>query len=448
MREMIKEDIIKNVKVIDTSCVNFTDVTKYEHLVTEDNIWTKAIQAALDENKNVYIPYIGKEIVIDGSIFMDSHTNLKVDKNQHIRLKENSNTYMIRNRNILPGSHAYIDMHNPDEYITVSGGIWSGPGNGKNTLEWACCVSSAMAFSNVKYVNITDVAFDDIRPYSIMMSNCENFYVNNIRFDNCKNDGFHVDGPARYGHISNLSGEGLGDDMVAILAWDWYNCGMTNGNIEKIFVENVVGDNNELRLLTGRRIYPNGTTHDCDIKDCVIENFSGLYTYKMYYQPHCRNVVMKDKNFDRAETVGRMENIYFNNISFPNVKANGFSDIPVLGLFDILADCKNLNFENIKVSDSLDELDAKGVKLINAGPISATWKYGRSTDDWGDFFDPDMCCEVEDIHLDNITFDGEKVTDSSRLVKETHQTINSDYPNTTPAGGKGFGKIKSVEVHG
>lgn len=57
-----------------------------------------------------------------------------------------------------------------------------------------------------------------------------------------------------------------------------------------------------------------------------------------------------------------------------------------------------------------------------------------------------MCCFVEDINLENITFDDVKVTDAEKLVKETHQSINPDYPNTLPEGGIGFGKIKKVNV--
>ena len=73
MKERIKSNIKETVKVIDTSSLVFTNIKDYEALVT-DNIWTKAIQTALDEKKNVYIPYMGHEIRIDVTIFMDSHT--------------------------------------------------------------------------------------------------------------------------------------------------------------------------------------------------------------------------------------------------------------------------------------------------------------------------------------------------------------------------------------
>ena len=447
MKEQIKAKIKETVKVIDTSSLDFVNIKEYETLVT-DNIWTKAIQTALDEKKNVYIPYIGHEIIIDGTIFMDSNTNLKVDKNQIIRLKEHTNLCMIRNRNMIPGGHAYTEQVNPDEYITVTGGIWAAPDNERLNMDNVSSFIGGfaeIAFSNVRYVNVTNVTFSRGTSYAVMMSNCTNFYIDSIKFDQFGKDGIHIDGPAKFGIISNLDGVGLGDDMVAILAWDWYTSAITNGDIEDILIENIKGDNNEIRFLAGRKVYRNGKKKDCDIRRCVIENITGIYTFKMYYQPHFKNVVW-GKYFDSAETVGEMNDMYFENITVPKIRTTGICNIPIYGIFDILADCKNLNFKNIAVNHSLEELDDKNIKLINVGPISATFQYTDDKSKWGDYFEPDMCCFVEDINLENITLDNVKITDAQKLVKETHQKINPDYPNTLPEGGTGYGKVERVNV--
>ncbi len=449
MKEQIIKKITDTVKIIDTTKIDYTSVTEYAHLV-ENNIWTKAIQTALDEKKNVYIPDMGKEILIDGSIFMDSNTNLMVAPNQVIRLKENSNVCMLRNRNIIPGGHKYVERENPDKNITVSGGKWCAAENKDLRLDRFRAIMGGFghfAFSNVEELNITNITIMGGSPsYAIMISNCYNFYVDNIFFDKHEKDGVHVDGPTSYGIISNLRGEGLKDDMVAILAWDWCGSGVTHGDIEYIYVHDVEGLDNEIRLLTGRKEYPNLLTHDCDIRNCVLENIVGTYTYKMYYQPNCRNAYLKWDKFDSALTVGRMENIYFENISLPKLKNAGFNAIPVYGVFDILADCKNINLKNITVSDSYESLESKNIKLVNAGPISATAQRGEGPEDWRDYFEPDMCCTVEDITIENVTMAGEKITDADKLVKETHQKINPDYPNTLPAGGTGWGKINKITV--
>ena len=44
-----------------------------------------------------------------------------------------------------------------------------------------------------------------------------------------------------------------------------------------------------------------------------------------------------------------MKNLYFSNIVFPKVQKSGLSDLPVDGLFDICADCKDIYFKDIKL---------------------------------------------------------------------------------------------------
>lgn len=445
IKEQIKNDILDTVKVIDTSGLDFTDVREYEYLV-KDGIWTKAIQTALEEKKNVYIPNVGHEILIDHSIFMDSNTNLKVDENQVIRLIEKKNVFVLRNRNIAPGHHAPQGLENPDENITVTGGIWKSPGNIKTTLEWCCCVASCFLFSNVRNFNIKNVRFEDVLTYAIQISNAENYYISGVNFTNCHNDGLHMNGPLNYAYVENLEGVALGDDVIAVSAWDWYNCGMTHGDINNIYIKHVRCEDNEMRMLAGDKPYPNGVVGTCNIKNCVFEDFEGVYLYKMYYQPHWRKVHTKNKNFDATESVGRMDNIYFDGVNIAYKEGNGFSPIDICGLFDILADCENLNFENINIDYTYDQLKAMNRKFMNVGPLSATLKIGDNTDDWGDLFDADRCCTVKDIHLKNITFKGEKITDKDMLVSEMHQKINPDYPNTVPEGGTGFGKILEITV--
>lgn len=447
MKEQIKKNIINTVKIIDTSAVEFVNVTEYEQLV-HDNVWTLAIQTALDEKRNVYIPDMGHEILLDGTVFMDSNSNLRVAPNQVIRLKEHTEVCMLRNRNMLPGGHAYIEQNDPDEYICVEGGIWAAPNNGRlamDNLKTIVGGFAQLAFSNVRHINIKNMTFSQGGSYAVMISNCTDFFVDGIKFDRYYKDGIHIDGPAKFGIISNLDGVGLGDDMVALLAWDWYSSCITNGDIEDIYVSNIAGDNNEIRLLTGRKVYRNGKKKDCDIRRCVFENITGIYTYKMYYQPHYMNVAW-GKYFDSAETVGRMDDIYFENITVPKIRDTGFNDIPVYGVFDIFADCKNLNIKNISVDHSVEELDKMNIKLVNVGPISATFKYTEDKASWGDFFEPDKCCTVDDITITDAVFNGTKITAPEMLVKETHQKINPDYPNTLPAGGTGFGTVKSIDV--
>ena len=447
MQETIRKRIIETVQVADNDQFPYCNIMEYKNLV-HDNIWTKAIQTALDEKKCVYIPDMGHEILLDGTVFMDSDTHLKVADQQVIRLLPQRNVCMLRNRNMIPGGHAYVELQNPDERITVTGGIWMAPENTSLRMDKMHTIVGGfalMAFSNVRFVNVTNVTFARSLSYALMMSNCENFYIDSIRFDRFDKDGIHIDGPAKMGIIQNLDGIGLGDDMVALLAWDWYTSGVTNGDIEDILVRNIKGDNNEIRLLSGRKVYYNGKKKDCNLRRCVFENITGIYTYKMYYQPNCVNVPV-GKYFDSAETVGRMDDIYFDSITIPKIRETGFNDIPIYGIFDILADCKNLNIKNVQVEPSWEELEQQNIRLVNAGPISATYRYTDNKEKWGDFFEPDMCCTVEDLHFKQISFAGQAISDPDKLVKETQQTVNPDYPNTLPEGGTGFGTIQKITL--
>lgn len=445
MREQLKQEIQNRVTVIDTSALTFTDVRDYQHLA-EGNVWNKAIQAALDEKKNVWIPNLGQPIFLAESIFMDSNCNLKIAPDQEIRLCPNTNTCMIRNRNIRSGNAFYVEQIEPDENITLSGGIWCSEGNLTLRVDKFATSNGGFAhilFSNVKGLNVTDITIlEGSKSYAVQITNAYDFYVDRITFLDHKKDGVHIDGPAKYGIIRNLKGSNLGDDMVALLAWDWTNSGVTHGDIEYILVEHVEGDDNEIRLLSGRKEYPNKKTHDCAVRNCVIEDVSGIYTYKMYYQPNCANVA-KGKDFDSALNVGEMSNIYFKDISFPCLRESGFNDIPIYGLFDILADCENLNFENISISQSWEDLEKKNIRVINAGPISAPYKVTEDPKEWGELFDPDAVCTVKDIHLKNVTFCGQVETEPEKLFKETKQTPNLEFPKL---GGNGYGIIEEIEV--
>jgi len=78
--------------------------------------------------------------------------------------------------------------------------------------------------------------------------------------------------------------------------------------------------------------------------------------------------------------------------------------------------------------------------------LPTTWKINDNPDDWFDFFDPDSNCHVDRITYENITVNGEACKDEDKLLYVRHQTVNPDYPNTTPAGGTGFGVVKEIYI--
>ena len=122
--EKLKKEIFDKVKITRFKSADCTDVREYGHLV-KDNIWDNAINTAMKEKKRVYIPNIGKEILINSSIVMDDDCVLIVDKNQVIANTEENGLCMVVNSRIKDGAYNAVDRSDCNKNIYVEGGIWS-----------------------------------------------------------------------------------------------------------------------------------------------------------------------------------------------------------------------------------------------------------------------------------------------------------------------------------
>ncbi len=416
------------------------------------SVWTKAIQKALDENKNVYIPKMDETIYIDSSIIVRSGYNLKVDEEQRISLIPDTALCMVRNENIISGQDHGVYMENPDENISIEGGIWDsieydhGIGNGNKRLRSDSensmhGVFTIMLLSNIKNVILKNITFANSHSYAVQICNCVGFHIENIHFDNMHRDGIHVNGPAKYGYVGNLFGENMGDDMVALNAWDWDHSAMSFGTIEKMFIENLHSTHNEFRLLPGRKTYSKIEKVDCELKDLVIRNIEGVYTFKLYGQPNVQNVS------DCSEIPGNIKNVYFDNIIFPEITDSGFHGLPVKGLFEVCADTKDIHLDNIKINNTVADFKLKDVAVVKAGPLSAVWTNDSDNpEDWTEVFAPNDICTLDDTYIGKIEFLDRAATkeDLPIIAKAIKLSINEDYPNTIPKGGTGYGIINDI----
>ena len=438
-REELKQQIISGIKEV--------EITGDWH-VLEGEITAQSITDALKTYHNVEIPDQKKPIVLDEPIILGSNSHLKFARNQKIERVPGNYICLARNENVISGTDR-VPEFNPDTNISIQGGIWQTTGPGKGYTDKEATINgcySCIILSNVEQVHVSDLTVTDCSNYGVQICNCKSYIIEDLFFDNHHKDGVHVNGPADYGVVRRLSGDKMGDDMVALNAWDWIGSSFTFGSIEHLIVEDVQSTNNEIRLLPGQKLFQDSKV-DCDIRDCVLENISGIYTFKLYGQPNIANVYINSKLHDVSGTPGTIENVYFKNISFVEVSPSGLNGLPVKSMFDICADCNNLYFEDINVNNTIDECNAMDVKLIAVGPLSATWKNkSENPEDWGEVFDPDAICHADNLYLKNIYFAGEKVTDNALLTREVKMTINPDYPNTTPKGGTGYGTIGRVIV--
>ncbi len=450
MHEELKRDILEKIERADISG------DWYE---MKGDVTGAAIQAALEEYHNVFIPYIGKPIVLDAPIIISSDMHLKVDENQIIMQGKASETCLMRNKSLQDGAEAVTDSSKRDKNISIEGGIWNFKTGQRCHVDNSKSVIGALGaiiFCGVERIHLKNmVIFDDEElcgrgetpsSYGIQICDCKNFIVENIDFRTNSRDGVHINGPAEYGLVKHIRGDEMGDDMVAMNAWDWDTSAITFGTIQKVVVEDIKGTGNEFRLLPGQKLYKNGTKADCDIRDCVLEDLTGIYTFKLYAQPNIANAIEPGKH-DVSGTVGTINNVYIKDVKFKKIAAAGFNDIPVKGLFEICSDCSELHVENASVESTFEQCEELGVKFVNVGPLSAVWRNG--SDDparWGEVFDPDAICYAEDIYLKNISFAGGKVNDAEKLTRAIKMTINEDYPNTTPRGGTGYGTLGMVHI--
>ena len=381
---------------------------------------------------------------------MRSHTHLKVDEHQILMQGKDSIACLLRNENVQDGQFKPANPDTRDKDISVEGGIWNIRSKHRCKIDntgigFAGCLGS-IVLSSVENFSLRNMqVFDsyvagpkgsDVSSYGIQLSNCKDFVVENIDLYDNGRDGVHIDGPAEFGLVRHIRGEKMGDDLVALLGWDWYNSGLTNGPISHIWIDDIKGGQDEFRLLPGQKIYPDGTRVDCDVRNCILENISNLYTMKIYEQHNIENPFL---DFDDSSgTVGIVDNIYFKNISFlPSLE--GFSGAPVNGFFDVCCDLSNCHFENISVSDSYQKCSEKQISLIKVGPL--TYSFAN----FGEVFNPDAVGTVDNVFLKNIIFNGEKIEDKSKLISTVNKR-QDDYQFVSIGKGNGYGVVGKVEI--
>lgn len=455
--ENLKKEILSGIPSYDSGSIEWHGIDEFANLVYQKDgytIYQDAIQAALDKYKCVSVDK-RDTMYLEKPIIMKSGYRLKLDRYQHIANLPDLRTCLIRNQSIINAETKRAVHENYDTDISVEGGIWDGglkPTDGEDKRlatglvpEYKCALS-IMIFVNIENLVIRNAEFlNGGVNYAVQLGSIRHFSISELTYIRYGRDGVHVNGPASYGEIFNLYGEDMGDDIVALNAWDWDTSAITFGTIEKVYVHDNKTTNNELRLLPGRKLYADDFV-DCEIRDCILERLSGIYTFKLYCQPNIFNAEIEGY-YDVSGDVGNIYNVWFKDIEVDENKANGFHGLPVNGIFDVCSNSHDLHFEDIRVLSAKEDVEKRGMKFMSVGPLSAVWKNGsENPDDWGKVFDPDAVCHVEDIYFKNITFTDGKATTREELTKEIKMQINTDYPNTTPRGGTGYGVLGKVYI--
>jgi len=248
-----------------------------------------AIQEMLDTKERlVYLPPAKKHYVINGTIYIHSNQELRLDRYTRIRLTDNANCAMLKNS----------DWENWNENITISGGIWDMNHSNQlpNPFHWPDPVTGitnhqllkdpaidrnnrkplgiymgfCFEFFCVKGLTFVNLTIENPVVYGADFAYVEDFTIENIKFDYYEGspklwnmDGVHIEGHCKNGIIRNLKGT-CHDDTVALTSDDLYF-----GPIENIVVDGIWGKNSHsaVRMLSVN--YP--------LKNIHITNIFGTY---------------------------------------------------------------------------------------------------------------------------------------------------------------------------
>ncbi len=451
--EALKKKIVSKIPEYNEKNIDWHDFSEFENLIYEEDgykIYGEALQKALDTYKCIKVSKT-ETMYIKKPLIMKSGYRLLLEKDQRIKNVPGTKTCLIRNENLITGENEPAISNNPNTDISVDGGIWDGSATAHERLQTGETPEykgslAIMIFVNVENLVIRNAEFENGgTSYAVQLGCVKKFKISELKFIKYGRDGVHVNGPASFGEICNLHGEDMEDDMVALNAWDWDRSAITFGTIEDIYVHDNISKNNEFRLLPGQKVYENDKV-DCDIRNCILERLSGIYTFKLYCQPNIANAIKKGYN-DTSGTVGNIYNVWFKNLKLNENRKSGFHDLPVNGIFDVCANCHDLHFEDIEVLYTKGDLKNKNMSFMSVGPLSAVWTNGSDDPEkWGEVFAPDSVCHVEDIYFKNVYFKDGTAKTKEELTKEIKLHLNPDYPNTKPKGGTGYGTIGKVII--
>ncbi len=430
-------------------------LTDYEHLVTvgvqngtQIKIWSDALQTALNENEIVTIPESADKYYIDKTVTIPSNRRILADKDAHISLTADAKVLMMRNEHTMDGTHYPIPSGNEDCNISIDGGYWEEEntkrlGYGESGMydedRSFFGVSTCMLFDNIIGLTLTNMVFVQTAGFAVQIGDIKNAIFRDIRFENCFADGIHVNGNSENIIVQNLSGQ-VGDDFVALNMYDWQNSSINFGPLKNALVENIVIPKDSrckaLRLQPGIYYYDDDSQVDCSINNLIVRNVKGLRTIKFYYQTPRYKIGTPP---ERGDT-GSGDNIFFENIDIDldrpvDALEEYMNSDPVRGAFagiEVGSNIKNISFTNVNLTLYKDKYPLS--YLLCIGPKSCI-------QNGDEIFDPYVNSVLENLTLENISINGEKVTDLSEYIHVTEfNDLNKDGHSTAK------GVIKNITV--
>ena len=423
-------------------------LTAYAHLARESEcgkVWTDALRAAISEHEIVEIPTGREPYYIDDTVVIPSNRRIEAWR-AVLCLTPECRVLMFRNEHTKDGTKAPVDSAERDCNISISGGCFAesrtfragyGASGRYSEKSEFFGVSTCMLFNNIENLTLENVTFRNTAGFALQIGDAKNCIFENIWFNNCFADGLHINGGSENIVARHIYGE-VGDDLVALNAYDWQNSSVNFGAIKNVICEHLnlapLSRYKALRFEPGVYTYANGSDVDCSLENIIINDVTGIKTFKMYLQTPPYAIGGEREKGD----IGTIDNFFFGNIridltgpidSFPEY-VNGDQVRGVFAAFELGANIGTLCFENIDFTHHGDEFPLSylvciGPKSINSGGTEV--------------FDPYISSCAKRLIFKNITVNGEMPEDIRPLLREiTFDDINSD--------GESSGNGKSFEV--
>lgn len=408
-----------------TDRILLTDYAQFVRMKEGCEIWSDALQKALEEHQVVIIPARDTPYYIDRQIVIGSNRRIEAEGASIIQTPD-CELLMLRNASTADGTHAPVKGAEQDYNISIFGGHWeesrcqrAGYGiSGKYDPQRSFYgVSTLFFFNNMKNLTMEGVTVAHTGGFAVQVGDIQNVVFEKIRFEECYADGLHINGNTTNLICRDVKGQ-VGDDLVALNAYDWQDSSVNFGPIDTLLCEDLElapdGRYKAIRILPGRYPYDDGNEADCAIRNGIIRNVQGIKTFKLYYQtPRYRIGGAPERG-----GVGSADNLFFENISIDlHEPIDTFPDYmnsdPVRGTFsafELGTDIGQMALENIDLKVDCEKYPL--ACLVSVGPKSI------ASDGW-EIFDPYVSCKVGKLHLQNIRINGQAAEGTeNRIFRE------------------------------
>lgn len=432
-----------------TSVLDYKDFVR---CVNGTNVWTAALQKAIDENSIIVVPPSRHAYWLDGTVVVPSDRRIEA-KGATISLLPGTTTVMLRNEHVVDETLSPAGGERRDANIAIVGGRWTDwvghrAGYGKSGRYDSLCratgkyygVSSLFLFSGCNHLTLKDLTFEGASAFAVQIGCANSVTCKGIRFSACYADGLHVNGNVSLMHVQGVRGV-VGDDLVALNAYDWLNSSINYGPQRDIICEDLVhegGGYPAIRIQPGCFRFADKSVVDCSVSRVIFRRVKGITTFKMYLQTMPYPIGTEHE----WGAVGSGGDIWFEDVdidlSGPIDKIGQYAESEDVrghfGAFEFGANLSRVVLRRVAINFHLDQWPLSHLAVV--GPKSiVTFKDGKP--EW-ETFDPWVDCRIGSLILSDVSVSGKVPSELVRTTK--FDNVNGDNCSS------GSGAVDRLEI--